>query len=156
VYSQVPSQSRLSLQIQLEGHRIDTVSVLDIDKAWERLDTGDQKKAEAVSGPALAKTQVEAYVEYLSTLLPLLKEGEYSLTVDKPDGKGVQILVKKKDKPDVRLIFDPETHFLSKVSFRVFNPEKNKEVLQEETRSDYRVVDLTGADERVIAAAKLP
>lgn len=150
---QLPGQYRLSLEVDLTGQVLTTTQVLNGTRGWLR----DDMETKEASPEGLREMQESAYVDYVSTLAPLLEKDRFQLSaVDmRPvQGRPVHgVLVKAAGRPDVKLAFDRESGLLVKVENRRFDPEKKQDVLHEEYLSDYREVDLTASDRQALQAA---
>ena len=105
----------------------------------------------------VAELQESTYIEYVSGLLPLLKE-KFELTslgeakVRNQPVAGV--LVKSKNHPDIKLYFDKTTALLIKIEFQRKEP-NGKPMLMETYLSDYRDFSTKAADEQIIKAARI-
>jgi hypothetical protein len=154
-WAQMPNQYRMVMSIETEGNRIPYVDVLNGNRAWNRV--GDM--LEEVTGPTLIEMQVQEYVNFVASLVPLLREDGFSLSTEaqqKIDNVPADVvLVRKKDKPDVRLCFDVQSHLLVKIEHTRLDPAAGKDARFEEFPQDYRVVDLKAPDRKTLTAAKI-
>ncbi len=153
-FSQPPNHYRQVMNIEVEGNLIRSVDVLSGDRAWSRV-----SDLEELTGAKLTEMRVQRYVEFVSSLTPLVREESYGLTGEgqkKVDNAAADVvLVRKKDMPDVRLYFDVHSHLLVKIEHTRFDPTSGKDAHYEDFQQDYRVVDLTAPDLKILAAAKL-
>ncbi len=153
--TQLPSRFKFELSMDVNGNPVHMIVALDGDRAWERIN----EEMQDVSPVELEDMRQSSYVDYLASLVPLLHDPELHLSLTDPenvDGSpAVGIKITAKGHPDVRLYFDRSTGVLVKTQQRRVDPATKKEVLREEVLGDYRVVDPTAADERVLRAAKV-
>jgi hypothetical protein len=116
--SQLPERLRWTLDAASSGQKTRLLLVINGDKGWQS--TGGTVMD--ISKERLEELREEAYVIWLSTLLPLLKDNRFSLAalpgaaVDGRPASG--ILVSYKGRPDVKLYFDKETGLLVKIARR--------------------------------------
>jgi hypothetical protein len=154
-FAQMPSQYRLVMSIETEGNRIPYIDVLNGDRAWNRV----LDETQEVSGPMLTEMRAQAYVNYVSTLIPLVNEEGYSLTTEArqqvENAPADVVVVHKKDKPDTRLFFDAQSHLLVKIEHTRVDPNLGKNARYEEFAQDYRVVDPLAGDRKILSAAKI-
>ncbi len=154
-FLQLPNQYRQVMKIDIEGNRVLSVDVLNGDHAWNR----SSDRTSDYGGPELADMRVQRYVEYLSSLVPLVRDASYELTVEGQknvdNASADVILVRKKDKPEVRLYFDAHSHLLVKIDHTRSDPISGKDAHYEDFQQDYRVVDLLAPDLKILAAAKI-
>jgi hypothetical protein len=115
VVRHLPNRVRLSVDLD---KRLKMVIVLDGDKGWERA----VGPAVEMSKQRVSEMQEEAYVWWLSTLVPLTKGG-YTLSTlpdAKVEGEAVAgVKVVRKGRHDARLYFSKRTGLLLKISRRV-------------------------------------
>jgi outer membrane lipoprotein-sorting protein len=115
--------------------------VLDGDKGWMVMNGN----TEELSGDRLKEQQEERYASWVASLLPLIKDKDFSLTPlpeTKVEGKpAVCVQVSRKGHRDVKLYFDTDTGLLVKVEQRVKDEMANAEVNQDITIKDYKDVD---------------
>jgi acetyl esterase/lipase len=89
--------------------------------------------------------RTQAHVHRLLLLTPLLQDNLYELSVldeihinDRP---AVGICVACAGERDVKLYFDADTGLLAKIEWRVLDKSGRKEIVQEDTFSDYQEID---------------
>jgi hypothetical protein len=150
VYSQPPYQSRTNYRLDATGEAV--IQVHNHNQGWD----GEGRAADP---DELTEMKQSDYVNYLTSLVPLLDDKALELSV-LPDAKvrghpAAGIRVKSKGQPEVRLFFDRDTGLLEKVEYRCFDSSKKKEVLCEDYLSDYRDVSPSAADEQRLGAAKI-
>ncbi len=139
---QGPEQQRIDLELDAFDQKIRVVHVLNGNKGWNRFgdDTEEMDKEE------LAEAKEQAYADWASTLIPL-KDKAFTLAplgeikIDKRPALGIK--VSHKDRRDVSLYFDKETHLLVKIESRVKDDDTGAEVTEESFPSDYRDVQGT-------------
>jgi hypothetical protein len=130
----LPNQSR----VKLEVNRTQIMEVCNGDRGWK------QSGGTTIDmGPArLAEVREEAYVWWLATLAPLLKEG-FDLDVlpeIKMEGRpAAGVKVKARGRPDAALYFDKDSGALLKIARRA--KEAGIEYDKEYFYSDYKDVD---------------
>jgi hypothetical protein len=154
-FEQLPNQYKIVFEIDGPDERIRMTMVLNRNKAWTR--TG-QEQVEEDANSRLELIQV-AYIDYVGSLLPLLREKEYALA---PLGDAVVymqpavgVAVTSKGHPDVKLYFAKNTGLLIKVACRFKDPASNKDQLLEQHYSEYEEVDSASASEQVLAKAQI-
>lgn len=154
IQTQLPGQYKLSHHVETEGHRLRSTEVLNGDKAWSRID-GD--KLEALSGIHLTDMRQSAYVDYIASLVPLLSDKSFELSVLPPikiqDKEALGIKVVSKGWQDVKLYFARDSKQLIKVENRRIYPDTGREVLWEEYRNEYRPVSPAVADLKLLQAS---
>jgi hypothetical protein len=148
-------RSRLTFHIDLLGNKVDAIIVLDGAKSWQS-SYGRVRDL----GPEERKSMgLSTYADRVTSLLPLLKDKDFTLAAlgeEKVEGRpAVGVKVSSKDRPDVRLHFDRESSLLVKYAYRSQAPGEVMERLHETILGDYRRLDHTAADERVLKAAKV-
>ncbi len=112
----LPDRFRLTLEVGPAGTlRPKIIVVVTRDKGWQQ--TGGMTTE--MGAERLAEQRAEAYVLWLTTLVPLQKDDAFTLAPqpdDKVLGRPAQVIkVGRKDQPDVRLFFDKASHLLVKV-----------------------------------------
>ncbi len=131
----LPTQSR----VKIDGNKVKIMEVLNGDRGW-KLSAGGG--AVELDRGRLAEVQEEAYVWWLVTLAPLLKDG-FDLDVlpeTKVDGRpAVGVKVTARGRPDASLYFDKESGLLVKVARRA--REAGVPVDKEYYYSEYKDVD---------------
>jgi len=147
--AQLISQYPLQFKQTLDVGGIHLVTVLNGKGAWQR-DNDDP--AVEQQGDKLESLKREAFVNYISSLEPLLQgKKEFTLTLvgeSKVQGHGaVGVKVQSAGKPDVTLYFEKETGLLTKTAYLNLNADApvgapKKEVLHEDIYSDYREVNM--------------
>jgi hypothetical protein len=131
---QLPDRLRLSVELS----RTPFVQVLDGSRGWEQ---SGGTTAE-MTPLRLAEVQEEAYVWWLATLAPLLKDGvDLSLLPPEKvkDRPAVGVLARTRGRPESALYFDKESGRLVKIVRRAH--EGGSEVRKEYFYDDYRDVD---------------
>jgi hypothetical protein len=155
VFTQLPGQFKLVLQIDVANMRLTTTQVLNRQKAWIRINEDD----DPVDDATLADMQRSAYIEQVTRLFPLLRDKAYTLVplaetkIQGASAAGIQ--VSSKGQPDIKLYFDNNTGLLIKTAYRRLDAMTKKEVLREEYYSDYREANPATADEQSLKAAKM-
>jgi hypothetical protein len=156
--SQLPSRFKLVMDVEFKGGgcvKQKLGSILDGDRGW----TMDETGVRGATKGEFTDMQQSAYLEYVVTLVPLLGDKEFTLSlvgeskVNNAQVVGVKVV--KAGQPDVLLFFDIKSGFLVKTRHRRFDPDTSKEVIRETVYSDYREINATDADLAVLQAAKI-
>lgn len=155
IVAETPERFRYTIKAALGGAELTLIQGLNRDQGWTQTDG----KVETANPAALADMRVDAHVDYLCHLTPLLHDKNLTLSVldeskvrDRP-AKRVKVVCK--GKPDVVLSFDAESGLPIKSEYRSEDPESRKLVFHEEYLSDYREADPASADEARLRAAKI-
>lgn len=154
VWSQVGVGQKFSIKIELPGVGLPTVTQVVRDgKGWKEMngEVSDMTEQE------LAESRHSSYLDGMPGLVHLLRDKAYTMTLEeetKIEGKpATPVLVRAKGKPDVTLFFDKESGLLVKQSYREKDAAAGKETLEEIYFSDYRLPDITAADEKRLKGA---
>jgi hypothetical protein len=127
------------LRVKLDVSKMQMVRVLNGDKGWQQSAGGQTLE---LTRERLGEVQEEAYVWWLVTLVPLLKDG-FDLDVlpeIKVDGRpAAGVKVSARGRPDAALYFDKDSGRLVKIRRRA--RETGVEVEKEYVYSDYKDVD---------------
>jgi hypothetical protein len=153
--TQLPDQFKHVMEYERQGRKVSQVQLFNGNAIFLRVDNSIRDVSPALRS-ALQKGR---FADYLAQLT-VLKNKEYtlaSLGESKIEGKPVVgIKVTAAERPEVQLFFDKETGFLVKTEHRQLDPrdpDANTEVIQEVFYNDYKVVDTTAADEKLVKAA---
>jgi hypothetical protein len=155
VLMQLPTQFKLTNEVDMAGSTLSFVQILNKDQAWSRMEEGQ----EPVSDAELTALKHSAYKDYVAELWPLVTDK--SFTVALGGETKIQsrfypgIVVKRQGQPDIKLYFSVTTGLPVKTEYRSIDPESKKEVLWEEELKDYREVSPTEVDEATLKAAKV-
>jgi hypothetical protein len=130
--------NRLRIVVEVGRNRV--IRVLDRDHGWQQ----GNGPAEEMPAQRLAEVQEEAYVLWIATLAPMLKEG-FTLTL-LPESKvnsrpALGVLVASRGKPDLTLCFDKESGLLLKISRKA--TDAGKAVVRESVYAEHK--DVGGA-----------
>jgi hypothetical protein len=154
VIAQLPTQVKDSLFVETAGGPFSLIRVLNGNRSWTR----DREVSQQDNAATTADLKEAAYVDYISTLVPLLKDKAYTLS---PAGEtqiknrpAVGIKVASKGHPDVMLYFDKSSGFLVKTGQRRRDSSTNKEAVYEEILSDYQEVNPLRKEEETLKAAQ--
>jgi hypothetical protein len=115
---QLPERFRWTLDTAASGQKTRLLLIINGDKGWQAI-SGNVME---ISKDRLEELHEEAYVIWLSTLLPFSKNNRLSVAslpdavVDGRPAAGV--LVTHKGRPDVKLYFDKQSGFLVKIARR--------------------------------------
>ncbi len=153
--TQLPAQVKYSIDAEAAGLRVSIMSVLNGHKSWTR----DFERSQEDDPATLADLEQSAYVSYVSTLVPLLKDKSYTLSstgeAQVNEQAAVAIKVASKGHPDVTLSFDKVSGFLLKTEYRWRDATTKKDVTHEEYFSDYQEVNPARMEEQTLKAAKV-
>jgi hypothetical protein len=139
LFSNIPNQSKVALTLTIMNMKIDIVQVNDGDKGWASFN-GQVKD---LNDDQLREAKEKKYIESV-TGLGALKDKVYQLSplgeskVDDRPVVGIQ--VSQKDKGDVNLFFDKQTHMLLKSQYRYFHADSGQEVDEEKFIQEYKEV----------------
>lgn len=138
---QLPGQFKVALQSESQGRKETVVQVLNGDRGWIRMN-GETTPAD---DKMLATWKDLLYVGTLTTLVPLLRDKTYQLTladeVKVGDRPAVGVRVAAKGRKDVVLYFDKETGLLVLKQFETVDPDTLKDATHQEVLSDYQEID---------------
>ncbi len=152
--SQQPGQSKVILGFEVGVTKMSVVQVCNGDKAWAR--TNDEPALEA-DAQTLASMKTSLYVDHVMTLVPLLKDKEFTLTAAgaaKVEGRdAVGVKAARKGRTDVLLHFDKENGLLAQVEYRTHGEREGREVVVRAVCLDYRSPGPAADDERLLKAA---
>lgn len=152
IHSQPGGKLRLNLDFKNEGQRI---LVLVGGKGWLKV----QGITQDIDQGMQERLRISSHVDRVCGLTALLKKKEYilsSLGDSMLEGKPVHgIKVSYPEMPDVQLYFDKSTGFMVKIAYRTKNQFNENQELRETYFRDYRLVDFTAEDEKVLKQAGL-
>lgn len=152
VFSQPGGKLRLNLDFKNEGSRI---LVMDGGKGWLKY----QGFTQEIDRGMQERLKVSSHVDRVCGLTAILKDKGHILTVlgeTKVDGKpALGVKVSYAEMPDVSLYLDRESGLLVKVAYRAKQPFNEQMELRETYYRDFRSIDLTAADERLVKQAGL-
>jgi hypothetical protein len=148
-----PGSRRLTLVLALPGQGTTVTTVVHNGKGWED-DNGTLRDLDA---DEVKELMVLDHVERVLTLVPLLKDQEFTLEgVGKSKVDGAEVFgvkVSAAGHPEVLLSFDPATGYPKRVEY----PEKSKGQVRKMAIvfDDYRELQPEAAEERALKAAKV-
>ena len=152
VITQLPTQAKVSLLVETVGGPYSIIQVLNGNQSWTR----DREVSQQDGAAATADLKESAYVDYVSTLIPLLKDKAYTLSsageAHVKNRPAVAIIVASKGHPGVTLYFDKDSGLLIKTRQRRGDPSTNKEIVHEEIFSDYQEVNPLQKQEEILRA----
>jgi hypothetical protein len=154
--TQLPDQVKFFVQVDTAAGRQSWTHVLNGHKAWSREDlSGSQLDDQA----NLSEFEQSAYADYVSTLVPLLKDKSYALSFagnGQVDGRpAVLIKVVSRGHPDVTLYFDTDNGLLLKNEYLRRDPSTRKEVKREELFRAYQEINPARIEEQTLNSAKI-
>jgi hypothetical protein len=139
--AQLPGQIKNSLDCEVQGKKQSLVQVVNGDKVYLTVNG----EAQALGAKVLAELKELQYAERVNTLLPLLEERGFELTLLREgqiNGQPVQgVKVASQAHRDVVLYFDKATNLLVKAERKTLDPATQREIVQEEYYGDYKDVD---------------
>jgi hypothetical protein len=152
VITQLPSQYKQAMEIEAPGLRMLVIQVLNGSKSWTRENEVSQQDDKAHH----ADLEHSAYVDYVSSLVPLLKDKGYSLfSVGEAKIEGqpaAAVKVVCQGRPDVILYFDKVSGLLIESEDRRRDAATNKMVKHEEIVSNYQEVNPARIEEQTLKA----
>jgi hypothetical protein len=150
-----PGAQRMVMVINFGGQKVNMTRVSRDGKGWVQQD-GNVIDMPAAEAEEMRKSE---YVDRVLSLLPLLKEKEFTLKglgKQKVDGAElIAVRVSSAGRPDVSLWFDPESGYPKRVEYRVKSAALGKEVTAATVFDDYRAVEPAAEEERALKAAKV-
>ncbi|CAN5371376.1 hypothetical protein BH10PLA2_BH10PLA2_27380 [soil metagenome] len=140
--AQLPDKFKSVLSFEVAGNKVTQVQMLVGDKATILLNGAPQELSEKV----IKEMKEQIYVEQVTSLVPL-REAGYTLTAlgeSKVDGQpSMGIKITSKGHRDVSIYFDKKTALVVKAAYKAFDPNADKEVMQEQYYRDYKDQDGT-------------
>jgi hypothetical protein len=131
---------KLDIEIEAGGMKFRVVNVVAGDKGWAKM--GDATTE--LDKDQLAEAKEQAYVGWVESLTPLLKDKQFSFAtvgeVKVNDKPALGVKVSSKGHRDVDLYFDKETGVLVKREARVKDEGSGQEVTEESFPSEYKDV----------------
>jgi hypothetical protein len=118
---QFPHQFRVAVIIDMDGHKVDSSQVFIGNKGWE----SSVGQTRDLTREGIESMKHGMYVQYVETLLPLLKEERFALQevegqlLDKRETAGVKVSCK--NEPDIVLFFDKTSGLLLKEQWEQTN-----------------------------------
>ncbi len=121
ITSHAPAHSRHVLDGELNKQKFQIVNVLSGDRGWVKLAGNGKNEVRDFKPAELEDRREAAYVDWISTLLPL-SDRAFELAPageqDVGDKPAAAVRVTRKGHRDVTLYFDKETHLLVKTETR--------------------------------------
>jgi hypothetical protein len=137
-----PDRYREEIKMDIMGNKLEIVQVFDGKKGW----VSTQGMTMEVQGAQLDELKDQAYGNYLESLVPLVKEKQFELTLldeTKVDGKAaVGVKVASKGHKDIKMYFNKESGLLVKTEHKAVDPGM-QEVEAETYYRDYKDVSGT-------------
>jgi hypothetical protein len=155
--TQLPDQVKLFVQVDTAAGRVSWTHVLNGHKAWSRDDVSERSQPDDQAN--LSDFEQSAYVDYVSSLVPLLKDKSYALSFagnGQVDGRpAVIIKAVSRGHPDVSLYFDTDNGLLLKNEYLRHDPATRKEVKREELFRAYQEINPARIEEQTLKSAKI-
>lgn len=138
---QLPGRIKNVLHCDLQGRTHTLTQIIDGDRVAVLLDG----QAQPVTEPAAAELRELLYAEQVHTLVPLLRDPGYELTLageESVNGRpAVGVRVAARGHREIVLYFDRATGLPVKARRRAVDPQTLRPVLQDEYYGDYREKD---------------
>lgn len=138
--SQNGNQHRMSISLSVDGQTVSFVSVLNGKEGWQRL----YDQTAEMTDDQMAEARAAAYAGWLATLVPL-QDKAFQLTLAGETEVGrrpaIGINVTREGHRPFKMYFDKETYRLVRTETNVVDESTAKEVAQESTYSDFKVVE---------------
>jgi outer membrane lipoprotein-sorting protein len=134
--TQGPDRQRMDIEAEAGGQKFRIVHVFNQDKGWLKIndDVKEMDKDKA------AESLNAAHCNWVATLIPL-KEKDYTLEMvgeDKVDNRpAIVIRATRKDRRDINLFFDKDSHLLLKTERRAKEDNNDQEVTEETIYSNH-------------------
>lgn len=137
-----PNQMKVTVQLEIMGQQINSIQVLNGDKAWASA-LGQTTELE---GEPLKEMKEQAYGSEVGNLWPLLKKGnKFTLSplgeVQVEGKPAVGVKVAAEGHRDIDLYFDKETSMLVKSDSRTLHPVTMQDVPAQSFYKEYKDVD---------------
>jgi hypothetical protein len=150
-----PGSERMVMVISIGGQKMNITRCLHGGKGW----TQDDGAVHDMPAAELDEAKQSNYVDDVMSLLPLLKDKQFTLKglgKQKVDGaERVGVRVTSAGHPDVTLWFDPEAGYPKRVEYKAKSVALNKEVASAIDFDDYKAVDPAATEERTLKDAKV-
>jgi hypothetical protein len=154
-YAEPPKKYRLEFRFQADQTPTTQTQVLDGDRGWVK----EGPARMGASPDELAEMKASCYIDYLTSLLPLLEDKDLQLSAPENAALGQKkahkIKVTAKNRPDVYLYFDQASGLVIQTSFTRHEEKSNKDVVTEETLSAYQEIDPKAGDEKILRDARI-
>jgi hypothetical protein len=138
--SRLPDRSKVTLLLEIGDVKLTLVQVLNGKRAWSNL----EGETEELGGERLAEQQARMHLSHVCSLLPLLKDRNFTLSplgeVKVNDRPAVGVRAEHKGQKDINLYFDRDSGLLLKSERRGLDLNQ-KEVTRETFYSAYREVE---------------
>jgi hypothetical protein len=139
---QLPDKCKQSFTYGFMGIKVLAVTlVVDGEEGWIR----SEGKTRRLKEPELREMKAGLQEAYVATLVPLLRDDGYKLTLlDEVKVKGkpaVGVRVKSAEVPAIKLYFDKETGLLVKSERQAYNGATKQDVRQETFYTGYKTID---------------
>lgn len=138
--SQNGDQHRMSISLSVDGQAISFISVLNRDQGWQRL----YDQTAEMTDDQMMEAKEAAYAGWLAMLVPLKdKAFQLSSAGEAEIGKrpAVGINVTREGRRPFKMFFDKETYRLVRTETTIRDESTAKEMAQESTYSDFKLVD---------------
>jgi HEAT repeat protein len=155
-----PGSARVVTLIDIAGQETSFTLCLHDGKGWLKGERkGERGAVHDMQGDMPEEAKQLAYVNDVMTLLPLLKDKQFTLKgLGKEEVHGAELVgvgVTSAGHPDLTIWFDPEAGYPKRVEYKVKSVALNKEVERAIDYDDYRVIDPAATEERTLKDAKV-
>jgi hypothetical protein len=155
VCSQLPDQVKVIYHLRGGDRSVIVVDVITKEKSWHQEDGVTRESDKA----AFEDDRESNYVNYVSSLLPLLQDKRFQLKAlpdTQVNGTAADgVAVNSEGHPEIRLYFDKQSGFLIKIEHQRPKAGTRDPGLREEYLSDYQDVFSTASEEQLLKAAKI-
>jgi hypothetical protein len=135
----LPDRMRLILEVTQDKQKVSLTQVVNGNVGWQ--DNGGAVME--LTNERLTELQEEAYVQWISLLIPLMKDKEFNIKPLQPtkinSRQVVGVKVARKSRPDISFYFDAESNLLVKIQRRT--KQAGVEVQKDTSLGDYKEVD---------------
>ena len=135
----LPDRFRHALEVSQDKQKVSLTNVVNGNVGWQ--DNGGA--VTELTNERLTELQEEAYVQWVSLLVPLVKDKEFNLKPLQPtkinNRPATGVKVSRKARPDISLYFDAESALLVRIQRRT--KQAGVEVQKETSLGDYKEVD---------------
>jgi len=158
---QYPEQFKSDVRFDQGFTETPAVEILDKNHGWEYIaELGGGGAYQPVTKDELAEMKKRAYLDWVSSLAPLLKDNSYQFEVSAAgkDSSGdlIAIKVKSSNRPDVVLSFSRKTRLLAARAVTAKQTGLNsREHLNEDRFDDYQEVNPTAQDAEILKSANI-
>ena len=135
-----PGKFKEVMDITVLGKKVSVTSVYDGKNAWIRADDKDVPVTDDILN---AFKEASYSMGMMRGVFVKDKDVKYSLIgeADVKGKKAIGVTVSSKDKKDVSIYFDKQTHLITKIEMRTRDIQSGQEVMEERFVTEYQTVD---------------